>query len=75
MTNDYIAYVRLNAEHQAGLEIITEALPGTQAAHIRQAVREYLARILPTLAHPPVAVPAAAVPAADGEIRLREVGQ
>lgn len=75
MTHDYIAYVRLNADLRAGLDAITADRPGNQSDHIRQAIREYIARTLPSLAHPPVADPAAADSAVDGEIRLREVGQ
>lgn len=75
MTQDYIAYVRLNAELRAGLEAITADRPGNQSDHIRQAIREYIARTLPALAHPAAVDSAAADSAVDGEIRLRGVGQ
>jgi len=74
-TKDYIAYVRLTADDKANLDAITTALPGDQSAHIRQAVREYSARLLPTLAHLPPVVPATADPAEESSISLLEVGQ
>ncbi len=49
MTNDYIAYVRLNPDLRSDLDAITADLPGNQSDHIRQAIKEYAARILPTL--------------------------
>ena len=73
MSKDYRAFTRLEPQDKAKLDSIVEALPGNQSDHIRQAIREYTARILPTLAPPPVADPAAADPA--GEITLREAGQ
>lgn len=78
MTKDYRAFIRLEPSDKQGLDTIVAALPGNQSDHIRQAVREYNARILPTLAHLPSVVPAAADPAEKNvvfDVPLREVGQ
>lgn len=51
----YIAYTRLDAATKAGLDAIVANFPGSQSAHICQAVAEYVDRLLPTLAQAPQA--------------------
>lgn len=78
MIKKHIVYGRITDEEKASLDTIVATLPGSQSAHVRQAVREYNARILPTLAHPPSVVPATADPAEKNvvfDVPLREVGQ
>jgi len=45
----YIAYTRITEEERIRLNVVVAALPGSQAAHIAQAVTEYCDRIIPTL--------------------------
>jgi len=45
----YIAYTRIPEEEHIRLNTIVEALPGSQSAHICQAITEYCDRVIPTL--------------------------
>ncbi len=45
----YIAYFRLTPYEKEALQTIVKSLPGNQSEHIRQAVKEYCDRVLPTL--------------------------